>query len=189
METAPPPPSLVACPAHSGAGAPPLAAATLPAPRQEPLKQADPAALQSCQQLRALRCSARWVRGQPAALQAIAALPQLQHLCVVGGSGDDPPMDGATLAALAACSQLKQLTLRGVKQLPESTLAALMAGLTRLRLLRLLSCSPELSQERCQALVGRLGLWALQVDAVVDDGSARASWMIVKLAKRWREAA
>jgi hypothetical protein len=53
-------------------------------------------------------------------------------------------------------------------------LAALMAGLPQLRLLRLLGCNPEPSQERCQALVGRLGLWGLQVDAVVYDGTARA---------------
>jgi hypothetical protein len=58
-----------------------------------------------------------------------------------------------------------------------------------MRLLRLLGCDRELSQERCQALVGRLGLWGLQVDAVVDDGSMWAGWMIGELgAARWREA-
>jgi hypothetical protein len=62
--------------------------------------------------------------------------------------------------------------------------AALML-LPRLRLLRLLSCSSGLSQERCQALVGQLRLNELQVDVVVDvvadDGSAKACWMIRKL--------
>jgi hypothetical protein len=66
---------------------------------------------------------------------------------------------------------------------------ALMAGLPKLRLLRLLGCSPALSQERCQALVGRLQLHELQVDVVVDDGLGRAKWMMEQLLEeRWREA-
>jgi hypothetical protein len=72
--------------------------------------------------------------------------------------------------------------------LPESTLVALMAGLPQLRLLRLLGCSTAQSQERCQALVGQLGLYDLQVDVVVDDGSGRAKWMMGQLAERWRKA-
>jgi hypothetical protein len=39
------------------------------------------------------------------------------------------------------------------------------------------------------ALVGQLGLWQLQVDVVVDDGSRRAQWMIRELLGRWREGA
>jgi hypothetical protein len=62
-------------------------------------------------------------------------------------------------ALAAGCSQLRQLTLRGISPLSEQVLAALMAGLPQLRLLRLLGCAPELSQEHCQALVGRLRLW------------------------------
>jgi hypothetical protein len=55
--------------------------------------------------------------------------------------------------------QLRQLTLWGIADLPESTLVALMVGLPHLRLLRLLDCNEYLSQERCQALVGRLQLY------------------------------
>jgi hypothetical protein len=40
-----------------------------------------------------------------------------------------------------------------------------------LRLLRMLGCSAALSQERCQTLVGRLQLYELRVDVVVNDGS------------------
>jgi hypothetical protein len=90
---------------------------------------------------------------------------------------------------LASCNrQLRQLTFGGL-DLPESTLVALMAGLPQLRLLRLLGCGAALSQERCQALLGQLGLYELQVDVVVgDDGSCRARWMMGQLAERWREA-
>jgi hypothetical protein len=141
--------------------------------------------LSRCAQLRSLHLA-----GAPATpvLEAIAALPQLHHLCLhveVAGSEAAPVWD----ALAAGCSQLRQLTLRGISPLSEQMLAALMVGLPQLRLLRLLGCDPELSQERCQALVGRLGLWGLQVDAVVDDGSTWADWMIGELgAKRWREA-
>jgi hypothetical protein len=76
------------------------------------------------------------------ALQAIVALPQLQHLCLICCSKDSP-LDCGRLAVLAGCSrQLRQLTLWGMAHLPESTLVALMAGLPQLRLLRLLGC-PE----------------------------------------------
>jgi hypothetical protein len=91
------------------------------------------------------------------------------------------------MAVLAGCRQLKQLTLEGMVGLLEGTVAALML-LPTLRLLRLLGCSPGLSQERCQALVGQLRLYKLQVDVVVDDGSARAEWMVRKLGESWREA-
>jgi hypothetical protein len=91
------------------------------------------------------------------------------------------------MAVLAGCRQLKQLTLVGMGGLPEGTVLALML-LPRLRLLRLLGCSPGLSQERCQALVGQLGLYELQVDVVVEDGSGRARWMMHELGERWREA-
>ena len=125
-------------------------------------------------------------------LQAIAALPQLQHLCLHverSGSSSSSTKAPAWDALAAGCSQLRQLTLWGASPLSEQMLVALMAGLPQLRLLRLLGCDPELSQERCQALVGRLGLWGLQVDVVVDDGSARAHWVIGELAAaRWREA-
>jgi hypothetical protein len=85
--------------------------------------------------------------------------------------------------------QLRQLTLvRMAHLLPESTLVALMVRLPQLRLLRLLGCSAALSQERCQALVGQLQLYELQVDVVVDDGSGRARWMMRGLAEKWREA-
>jgi hypothetical protein len=70
----------------------------------------------------------------------------------------------------------------------ESTLVALMVGLPQLRLLRLLGCSVALSQGRCQALVGQLQLYDLQLDVVVGDGSGRARWMMEQLAERWREA-
>jgi hypothetical protein len=96
-------------------------------------------------------------------------------------------LDWSALAVLAGCRQLRQLTLVGMVGLLEGVLAALML-LPQLRLLRLLGCSPELSQERCRALVGQLGLWGLQVDVVVDDGSARALWMMQQLVERWREA-
>jgi hypothetical protein len=65
--------------------------------------------------------------------------------------------------------------------LPESTLVALMVGLPQLWLLRLLGCSTALSQERCQALLGQLGLYGLQVDVVVGDGSGGAVWMMGQL--------
>jgi hypothetical protein len=143
-----------------------------------------------------------WLADPPEALlQAIAALPQLQHLCLRGclkdlnpnvrqrGVSYDPQLDCGRLAVLAGCSrQLRQLTLMGMAYLPESTLVALMLGLPQLRLLRLLGCSAAPSQERCQALVGQLQLHELQVDVVVWDGSARAGWMMERLAERWREA-
>jgi hypothetical protein len=73
--------------------------------------------------------------------------------------------------------------------LAESTLMAGLPQLRLLRLLRLLGCSAALSQERCHALVGRLQLYGLQVDLVVDDGSGRAGWMMARLvAERWMEA-
>jgi hypothetical protein len=75
--------------------------------------------------------------------------------------------------------------------LPEGTLVALMAGLPQLRLLRLLrllGCNEDLSQERRQALVGQLQLYRLQVDVVVEDRSSRAQWMMARLLERWREA-
>jgi hypothetical protein len=141
--------------------------------------------LSRCAQLRSLHLA-----GAPAkrVLEAIAALPQLHHLCLHVGRSSS--MAAPAWDALAAgCSQLRQLTLWDIRPLSEQMLAALMAGLPQLQLLRLLDCDPELSQERCQALVGQLGLWGLQVDVVVDDGTARADWLIVELARaRWREA-
>jgi hypothetical protein len=140
--------------------------------------------LPRCPHLRALDLNK--VPCQPEALQAIAALPQLQHLCL---SDINSQMDCGRLAVLAGGSrQLRQLALEGVANLPESTLVALMVGLPQLRLLRLLGCSVALSQECCQALVGQLQLYRLQADVVVDDGSGRAGWMIKRLARRWMEA-
>jgi hypothetical protein len=140
--------------------------------------------LPSCQQLRAL-----FVRGcdvvllQAAVLRAIAALPRLQHLHVYHEGHWTGQPDFSSMAVLmSGCRQLKQLILVAITGLQEGTVAALMM-LPRLRLLRLLGCSPELSQERCQALVGQLRLYELQVDMVVDDGSARAEWMIRKLGR------
>jgi hypothetical protein len=122
----------------------------------------------------------------PELLRAIAALPQLQHLCLNG------LQDGGQVAVLAGCRQLKQLTLynryNDVAEPEEAALVALMRGLPKLRLLRLLACSKQLSQDRCQALVGQLGLCALQVDVVVADGSARAEEMLAALEAQWREA-
>jgi hypothetical protein len=142
--------------------------------------------LSRCPQLRALRLDL--ASFQPEALQAIAALPQLQHLCLYSGPRS-PHLGCGSLAVLAGCSrQLRQLTLGGVGHLAERTLVALMAGLPQLLLLRLLGCRGALSQERCQALVGRLQLYGLQVDVVVNDGSGRAEWMITGLEERWREA-
>jgi hypothetical protein len=86
------------------------------------------------------------------------------------------------------CRQLRQLTLVGMADLPDSTLVALMVGLPHLCLLLLLGCRAALSQERCQALVGRLQLYELQVDVMVYDGSASAGWMMELLEERWREA-
>jgi predicted exporter len=83
--------------------------------------------------------------------------------------------------------QLKQLTLVAMVGLQEGTVVALML-LPRLRLLRLLGCSPVLSQDCCQVLVGQLRLYELHVDVVVDDGSGRAEWMMRGLGERWREA-
>jgi hypothetical protein len=124
------------------------------------------------------------------ALQAVAALPQLQHLPLqpvcYPRHQSSRQLTGA-MAVLAGCRQLKQLTLVGMVGLLEGIVMALML-LPRLRLLRLLGCSPRLSQERCQALVGQLRLYELQVDVVVDDGSARACWMMRKLGESWREA-
>jgi hypothetical protein len=145
--------------------------------------------LQGCTQLRALRVTSS------AALHAgvLSLAPgwgRLEHLHLSLGWG---PAEGAqqphTLALLlAGCRQLRQLTLRGVQGLSEGTLSALMM-LPSLRLLRLLGCDAALSQERCQALAGQLGRHRLQVDAVVDDGSLRAAWMIGRLADMWRDAA
>jgi hypothetical protein len=142
--------------------------------------------LSRCPQLRALRLDQ--ASFQPEALQAIAALPQLPHLCLRAGPDGTQP-DCSSLAVLAGGSRwLRQLTLMGMADLAESTLVALMAGLPQLRLLRLLGCSAALSQERCQALVGQLQLYELQVDVVVDNGTARAQWMMQRLEERWREA-
>jgi hypothetical protein len=77
---------------------------------------------------------------------------------------------------------MKQLTLLGIEA-ADTTLAALMEGPPQLLLLRLLGC-PAMSQECCQALVGRLQLYELQVDVVVDDGSGRSAWMMQQLAER-----
>jgi hypothetical protein len=142
--------------------------------------------LSRCPQLRALRLE--WFTRQPLqvleALQAHEALPQLQHLCLCARSFDPQP-DCGRLAVLARCSrQLRQLTLEGMADLPESTLVAPMVGLPQLQLLRLLGCSAALNQERCQALVGRLQLYEVQVDVVVDNGSGRAWWMIRELLDR-----
>jgi hypothetical protein len=136
---------------------------------------------------------------QAAVLQAVAALPQLQHLRLQLFGYTDPfsKLDFSGIAALmAGCRQLKQLNLVAMTGLQEGTVGALMQ-MPRLRLLRLLDCSPGLSQERCQALAGQLRLYELQVDVVVDDGSGRAEWMMSKLGgrggrgalgERWREA-
>jgi hypothetical protein len=138
--------------------------------------------LPGCPHLRALRLV------PPETLQAIPALPQLQHLSLFCHA-HTPLLDCGRLAVLAGCSrQLRQLTLEGMAGLPESTLVALMVGLPQLRLLRLLGCNAALSQERCQALVGRLQLYELQVDVVVNDGSERADWFMRELRGRWREA-
>jgi hypothetical protein len=143
--------------------------------------------LSRCPQLRALRLNCVPVR--PETLQAIAALPQLQHLCLRAWPEKDQQLDCGSLAVLAGRSrQLRQLTLLAMADLAEGTLVALMLGLPQLRLLRLLGCSAALSQERCQALVGQLQLYDLQVDVVVDDGSGRAMWMMEQLAEKWREA-
>jgi hypothetical protein len=107
------------------------------------------------------------------ALEAIAALPQLQHLKLHHRDQFSRKPDWSTMAVLSGCRQLKQLTLGGMKGLQEGTVGALMM-MPRLRLLRLLGCSPGLSQERCQALLGQLQLYELQVDVVVDDGSERS---------------
>jgi hypothetical protein len=72
--------------------------------------------LSRCPQLRALHlCTAV----QPEALQAIAALPQLQHLCLRAWDTTGPQLDCGRLAVLAGCSrQLRQLTLMGMAYLP-----------------------------------------------------------------------
>jgi hypothetical protein len=127
-----------------------------------------------------------------AALQAVAALPQLEHLNLHYIDLLDHPSlwspqsssqpDASTMAVLlTGCRQLKQLTLVGMTGLQEGTVVALMM-LPRLRLLRLLGCSLGLSQERCQA---QLRLCELQVDVVVGDGLARARWMMINLGAIW----
>ena len=158
------------------------------------------AALQTCRSLRALCCSSHCLLHPAAVLQAIAALPELRHLSLCPGSSGIPEeehlfdywqMDriGTALVALAACPRLEQLTLVGMEALEEDTLVALMRGLTRLRLLRLLGCNAAVSQERCQALVGQLGLWQLQVDVVRDmwQFTGQHTWMITELEERWAE--
>jgi hypothetical protein len=146
--------------------------------------------LPRCPQLRTL--DLYWFDKQPKALQVVAALPQLQHLRLrAWSSGFGPPVNCRRLKVLAGCSrQLRQLTLEYMDDLPKRTLVALMVGLPQLRLLRLLGCNRDLSQERCQALVEQLQLYDLQLDVVVDDGSGslRAKWMIKRLGERWREA-
>jgi hypothetical protein len=89
--------------------------------------------LSCCQQLRALSMTDWYtVLQQAVLLQAVAALPQLQHLhhC------DQPSrqLDCSAVAVLAGCRQLKQLTLEGMVGLLEGTVGPL----PRLRLLRLL---------------------------------------------------
>jgi hypothetical protein len=95
-----------------------------------------------------------------------------------------PTVSGSTtrgLATLASgCSRLQQLTLSQVGPVDVDAAAALMA-LPRLRSLQLLQCQGAPSQEECQALVGRLGLWRLQVDSLPGDGSLRSAWMSDKL--------
>jgi hypothetical protein len=141
--------------------------------------------LSRCPQLCALYLTQ--ASSQPELLQAIVALPQLQHLCLRARTGVNQDLDCGRLAVLAGCRQLRQLTLEGMADLPDSALLALMVGPLQLRLMRLLGCSAALSQERCQALVGQLGLYELQVDVVVKDRSGRAQWMMEQLAERWRE--
>jgi hypothetical protein len=149
--------------------------------------------LPSCQQLCSLSIAGVgtvFVPSPAKVLQAVAALPQLQHLRLQYCSDiqcTPPAQKSSGMLAwsvmdelLSGCRQLKQLTLVGMVGLLEGTVAALML-LPRLRLLRLLGCSPGLSQERCQALMGQLRLYELQVDVVVDDGLARARWMMSKL--------
>jgi hypothetical protein len=135
-----------------------------------------------------LGCSSGSELQQAVLLQAIAGLSQLQHLCLYHCDQSSRQLDCSAMAVLmSGCKQLKQLTLVNLVGLLEGTLAALMP-LPRLRLLRLLGCSPGLSQERCQALLGQLRLYELQVDVVVDDGTGRADWMIRELVCVWREA-
>jgi hypothetical protein len=119
-------------------------------------------------------------------LQAVAACSTLTSLCLDAGYGGVPAADRGLAAVAQGCRQLRQLTLQGIGRLTGDTVATLMQ-LPRLRLLRLLGCAQEVGQERCQALVGQLGLWQLQVDVVVGDRSERADWMIGELAGRWRE--
>jgi hypothetical protein len=86
--------------------------------------------LSRCPQLRALRLNNVPVR--PEALQVIATMPQLQHLCLRAFQIISPQPDFNRLAVLAGSSrQLRQLTLGGscMADLAESTLVALMVGL------------------------------------------------------------
>ena len=140
--------------------------------------------LRSSPQLRALRLHGEAVL-DPLVLQAVAACSSLSSMCLGTGYGGGPAAEEGLAALAQGCRQLRQLTLQGIR-LSDHMVAVLMKGLPRLRLLRLLGCGQEVSQERCQALVGQLGLWELQVDVVVDDGSGRAQWRIRELAERWR---
>jgi hypothetical protein len=81
--------------------------------------------LSRCQQLRALRLEN--VSSQ-LVLQAIRALPQLQHLSL-SCRAHNPPLDCGRLAMLAGCSrQLRQLTLLGMADLAESALGGADGG-------------------------------------------------------------
>ncbi len=117
-------------------------------------------------------------------MEAVAACSELEHLYLEFPTFQH--QQSLTLGLLAPLKRLKQLTLKGCLQLCPGTVVGLML-LPRLRLLRLLACTPGISQDDAQGLVGTLGRYELQVDVVPNDGSVRAGWVIGELSGRWRE--
>jgi hypothetical protein len=111
-------------------------------------------------------------------LAAMAALPRLQQLRLRRSMLTQPYL-------LAACKQLRQLTLREVSPVGEELVGVLLTVLPQLRVLRLLQCEGASSRARCRALLGQLQRHDVRVDVVPSDGSW---WLSEELGGRWDEA-
>ena len=120
---------------------------------------------------------------QPAASSQLRCL----HLKLSQHQGPHPHVLRVPALLAQGCRQLRQLTLQGMGQLSTDMLRALML-LPELRLLRLLGCcGSAASQEACQALLGQLRCYQLQVAVVEDAVRSAGRWMVGQLAEGWRQ--
>lgn len=141
-------------------------------------------ALASCTQLQALQLIGSAVL-DARVMHAVAGLKALEYLHLVLQEPGEEALPCHTLALLSRCKALQQLTLSSIRDLGAQALAGLFM-MPRLRLLRVLGCSPDFSQEDAQSLIGQLHSYQLRVDVVPPDGSLRAKWKIEKLEKKWK---